>query len=135
MINNNILKNRKLLNILSDLTPINFFCVSTDKAANPVNIMGASKKIMEDLLISYSSRFSVTTARFANVAFSNGSLLDGSINRIFNNQPISCPTDIKRYFVSPEESGQICLIASILGKSGEVYFPNLDEKTLNHLIL
>ena len=75
--------------------------------------MGASKKIMEDLLISYSSRFSVTTARFANVAFSNGSLLDGSINRIFNNQPISCPTDIKRYFVSPEESGQICLIASI----------------------
>ena len=131
MVKNNIFKNKKLLNFFSDSVPESFFCVSTDKAANPVNIMGATKKIMEDLLMSYSKKIPVTTARFANVAFSNGSLLDGCIYRIINNQPISSPNDIKRFFVSPEESGQICLLASILGKSGEIYFPKLSKNDLN----
>ena len=101
--------------------------VSTDKAANPVNIMGASKCIMEDLVMAYNCHFKVTTARFANVAFSNGSLPDGWIHRFQKKQPLAAPSDIKRYFVSPEESGQICMLACILGNSGEVFFPKLGE--------
>lgn len=90
--------------------------------------MGGSKKIMEEMIMSYSNKYPVTTARFANVAFSNGSLPDGFLNRILKKQPISAPNDISRYFVSPEESGQICLIACILGKSGEIYFPKLNKE-------
>ena len=104
-----------------------FFCVSTDKAANPVNIMGASKRIMEDLVMAYNKYFKVTTARFANVAFSNGSLPDGWIHRLQKKQPLVAPSDVKRYFVSPEESGQICMLACILGNGGEVFFPKLGE--------
>lgn len=85
---------------------------------------------MEDVILSYSDQIKITTARFANVAFSNGSLLAGFIDRIFKNQPISCPTDVKRFFVSPEESGQICLLACILGKSGDIFFPKLASNTL-----
>ena len=107
--------------------PKHFFCVSTDKAANPVNIMGASKRIMEDLVMAYNTHFKVTTARFANVAFSNGSLPDGWIHRLQKKQPLAAPSDVKRYFVSPEESGQICMLACILGNGGEVFFPKLDE--------
>jgi FlaA1/EpsC-like NDP-sugar epimerase len=113
--------------VLTPSRPAHFFCVSTDKAANPVNIMGASKKIMEEVIMAYSGSFPVTTARFANVAFSGGSLPDGFINRIMKGQPLSAPSDVKRYFVSPEESGQICLLACILGKSGEIFFPKLAE--------
>jgi FlaA1/EpsC-like NDP-sugar epimerase len=130
MINNNIFKAKKLLNFLKDNKPKHFFCVSTDKAASPVNLMGASKKIMEDLIMSYSEIFKVTTARFANVAFSNGSLLAGYINRIQKKQPLSCPNDIKRFFVSPEESGQICLLSCILGESGQIFYPKLDKSNL-----
>lgn len=101
--------------------------MSTDKAANPVNIMGASKRIMEDLVMAYNSHFKVTTARFANVAFSNGSLPDGWIHRLQKKQPLAAPSDVKRYFVSPEESGQICMLACILGNGGEVFFPKLGE--------
>ena len=104
-----------------------YFCVSTDKAANPVNIMGASKRIMEDLVMAYNKYFKVTTARFANVAFSNGSLPDGWIHRLQKKQPLAAPSDVKRYFVSPEESGQICMLACILGNGGEVFFPKLGE--------
>jgi FlaA1/EpsC-like NDP-sugar epimerase len=129
MIENNVLRARKLLDLLIDYPPKHFFCVSTDKAANPVNIMGATKKLMEELIMSYSSKIPITTARFANVAFSNGSLLLGFIDRLNKNQPWSCPLGIKRFFVSPEESGQLCLIASILGKSGDIFYPILDENT------
>lgn len=125
LIENNDIKARKFLDLLAVYPPKHFFCVSTDKAANPVNIMGASKRIMEDLVMAYSSKFKVTTARFANVAFSNGSLPDGWIHRTMNKQPLAAPNDVKRYFVSPEESGQICMLACILGKSGEIFFPKL----------
>ena len=117
-----------LLDLLLEYPPQKFFCVSTDKAANPVNIMGGSKKIMEDMIMTYSNKFPVTTARFANVAFSNGSLPAGFLERISKNQPLSAPKDITRYFVSPQESGQICLLACIIGNSGEIYFPKLKKE-------
>jgi FlaA1/EpsC-like NDP-sugar epimerase len=128
LIKNNVINAKGLLDVLEVYPPKKFFCVSTDKAANPVNIMGGSKKIMEDMIMTYSNKFSVTTARFANVAFSNGSLPAGFLERISKNQPISAPNDITRYFVSPEESGQICLLACIIGKSGEIYFPKLRKE-------
>jgi len=127
LIENNDIKAKKLMDLLCEFPPKHFFCVSTDKAANPVNIMGASKRIMEDLVMAYNDRFKVTTARFANVAFSNGSLPDGWIHRLQKKQPLVAPSDVKRYFVSPEESGQICMLACILGKGGEVFFPKLGE--------
>ena len=127
LIENNDIKAKKLMDLLTVYPPKHFFCVSTDKAANPVNIMGASKRIMEDLVMAYNKYFKVTTARFANVAFSNGSLPDGWIHRMQKRQPLAAPSDVKRYFVSPEESGQICMLACILGKGGEVFFPKLGE--------
>ena len=127
LLENNCIKAKQLMDLLILYPPIHFFCVSTDKAANPVNVMGASKRIMEDLVMSYNKHFKVTTARFANVAFSNGSLPDGWIHRIQKRQPLAAPNDVKRYFVSPEESGQICMLACILGKPGEVFFPKLGE--------
>lgn len=127
LIENNDIKAKKLMDLLTIYPPKHFFCVSTDKAANPVNIMGASKRIMEDLVMAYNKYFKVTTARFANVAFSNGSLPDGWLHRIQKQQPLAAPSDVKRYFVSPEESGQICMLACILGKPGEVFFPKLGE--------
>ena len=127
LIENNDIKAKKLMDLLCEFPPKHFFCVSTDKAANPVNIMGASKRIMEDLVMAYNDHFKVTTARFANVAFSNGSLPDGWIHRLQKRQPLAAPCDVKRYFVSPEESGQICMLACILGRGGEVFFPKLGE--------
>jgi FlaA1/EpsC-like NDP-sugar epimerase len=128
LINNNIINAKGLLDILQEYTPKHFFCVSTDKAANPVNIMGGSKKVMEDMIMTYSKKYPVTTARFANVAFSNGSLPAGFLERISKGQPISAPKDVTRYFVSPEESGQICLLACIVGNTGEIYFPKLRKE-------
>ena len=130
MIKNNVLDAKRFLDYLNQHKPSHFFCVSTDKAANPVNVMGGSKKLMENVIMSYSKNMKITTARFANVAFSNGSLLYGYIERLLQRQPISCPSDVKRFFVSPEESGEICLLTSILGKSGDIYFPKLDKKQL-----
>jgi FlaA1/EpsC-like NDP-sugar epimerase len=127
MVYNNVIRAQKLLDLLSKNPPRHFFCVSTDKAANPVNIMGASKKLMEELIMAYSSLIPITTARFANVAFSNGSLLFGFLERLKNHQPWACPNNIKRFFVSPEESGELCLMASVLGESGDIFFPKLDE--------
>ena len=127
LIENNDIKAKKLMDLLTVYPPKHFFCVSTDKAANPVNIMGASKRIMEDLVMVYNKYFKVTTARFANVAFSNGSLPDGWLHRLQKQQPLAAPSDVKRYFVSPEESGQICMLACILGRAGEVFFPKLGE--------
>ena len=130
LIENKEIKAKKLMDLLCVFPPKHFFCVSTDKAANPVNIMGASKRIMEDLVMAYNEHFKVTTARFANVAFSNGSLPDGWIHRLQKKQPLAAPFDVKRYFVSPEESGQICMLACILGNGGEVFFPKLGEEQM-----
>lgn len=126
LLKNNVLNAKKLLDLLVEFPPDEYFCVSTDKAANPVNIMGASKRIMEDIIFSYSDKFPIKTARFANVAFSNGSLLAGFLARIQKLQPLSAPSDVKRYFVSPEESGQICLLSCILGQNREIFFPKLE---------
>lgn len=127
LLKNNVLHAKILLDLLAEFPPEEYFCVSTDKAANPVNIMGASKRIMEDLIFSYSDKFPVKTARFANVAFSNGSLPAGFLARISKLQPISAPMDVKRYFVSPEESGQICMLSCMLGNNREIFFPKLKE--------
>ena len=109
-----------------------YFCVSTDKAANPVNMMGASKRIMEMFLMKRSLQMPISTARFANVAFSDGSLLHGFNQRIQKRQPISAPNDIKRYFVTPKESGELCLMSCLLGENRDIFFPKLSEKL--HLI-
>tara|TARA_B100001175_G_scaffold173947_1_gene147636 strand:- start:7385 stop:8596 length:1212 start_codon:yes stop_codon:yes gene_type:complete len=130
MIKNNVIDAKRFLDHLRSNKPSHFFCVSTDKAANPVNVMGASKKLMENVIMSYSQDLKITTARFANVAFSNGSLLYGFIERLLQRQPISCPSDVNRFFLSPEESGEICLLTSILGNSGDIYFPKLNENQL-----
>ena len=127
LLQNNVLHATLLLDLLAQYPPEEYFCVSTDKAANPVNIMGASKRIMEDVIFSYSDKFPVKTARFANVAFSNGSLPAGFLARINKLQPLSAPFDVRRYFVSPEESGQICMLACMLGNNREIFFPKLEE--------
>jgi len=130
MIDNNVMRTKRLLDLLLEHPPAHFFCVSTDKAANPVNVMGASKKLMEEVLLGYSKFLPIKTARFANVAFSNGSLLAGFLQRLAKQQPFSSPLDVKRYFVSPEESGQLCLLACILGESGDIFFPKLGEEQM-----
>ena len=126
LIKNNVFGAVKLLKLCEENSPNYFFSVSTDKAANPVNIMGASKSLMEKLILSKKNLFRVSTARFANVAFSNGSLLDGFTYRLNKKQPLSCPSDIKRFFVTPEQSGQICLLATFLGETGNIFFPKLN---------
>lgn len=109
-----------------------YFCVSTDKAANPVNLMGASKRIMELYLADLGNQIAISSARFANVAFSDGSLLHSFEERLKQNHPIVAPTDVKRYFVTPKESGILCLMSCLFGENGEIYFPKLDEK--EHLV-
>ncbi|MBW8186495.1 UDP-N-acetylglucosamine 4,6-dehydratase [Shewanella nanhaiensis] len=109
-----------------------YFCVSTDKAANPINMMGASKRIMEMFLMRRSEEMTISTARFANVAFSDGSLLHSFNQRILKQQPIVAPTDIKRYFVTAQESGELCLMSCIFGENRDIFFPKLDENL--HLI-
>ncbi|MDB9989826.1 UDP-N-acetylglucosamine 4,6-dehydratase [Flavobacteriales bacterium] len=104
-----------------------YFCVSTDKAANPVNMMGASKKIMEMYVNRRSKDICVSMARFANVAFSDGSLLHGFNQRLLKKQPIVAPNDIRRYFVTPEESGQLCLLSCVFGENRDIFFPKLSE--------
>ena len=132
MIKVNILNTEQ--NILSaiEMSSKKYFCVSTDKAANPVNMMGASKRIMELFLSVYSNQMDISTARFANVAFSDGSLLEGFNQRIKKNQPISAPNDVKRYFLTPQESGELCLLSCLLGDNRDIFFPKLDENI--HLI-
>lgn len=127
LLRNNVTNAAKFLDLLTEYPPEEYFCVSTDKAANPVNIMGASKRLMEDVIFSYSDKFPVKTARFANVAFSNGSLPLGFLERMKKLQPLSGPSDVKRYFVSPQESGQICMLACMLGNNREIFFPKLKE--------
>lgn len=130
MIHNNVINAYELLSHLERRPPEKFFCVSTDKATNPVNVMGASKKLMEDVIMSFKDQLNITTARFANVAFSNGSLLYGFLRRLEKRQPLSCPSNVRRYFVSPEESGQICLLSCMLGDSGDIFYPKLDSGSM-----
>lgn len=126
LIKNNVFGIIKLIRLCLKKQPNYFFSVSTDKATNPVNIMGASKSLMEKIIISVKDKIRVSTARFANVAFSNGSLLHGFEYRLLKKQPLSCPSNIKRFFVTPKQSGEICLLATFLGDSGDIFFPKLD---------
>jgi FlaA1/EpsC-like NDP-sugar epimerase len=132
MVRVNILNSIAVLKMPACQNLKNYFCVSTDKAANPVNLMGASKRIMEKFLIKESSERSISMARFANVAFSDGSLLDGFSRRISNCQPLSAPIDVERYFVTFRESAILCLMSGFLGQNREIYFPKLSEE--KHLI-
>ena len=125
MVQVNVVNTVKTLEQASSLGARKYFCVSTDKAANPVNMMGASKRIMEMFLARASRRLPVSTARFANVAFSDGSLLHGFNQRILKRQPISAPEDVRRYFISPRESGELCLASCLLGENRDVFFPKL----------
>lgn len=132
MIDVNIFNTEKTLQQSIDKGVKKYFCVSTDKAANPVNMMGASKRIMEMFLMRKSEKIKISTARFANVAFSDGSLLYGFDQRIKKHQPIVAPSDIKRYFVIPKESGELCLMSCIFGENRDIFFPKLSEDL--HLI-
>jgi FlaA1/EpsC-like NDP-sugar epimerase len=128
MIDTNIFNTNKTIEHSIKNKAKKYFCVSTDKAANPVNMMGSTKKIMEMFVLNKSSDINISMARFANVAFSDGSLLFGFKNRILKKQPIVAPNDIKRYFMTPEESGQLCLMSCIFGDNGDIFFPKLNEK-------
>lgn len=132
MIDVNIFNTDKTIEQSIEGSTQKYFCVSTDKAANPVNMMGASKKIMEMFLMRRSKDIKISTARFANVAFSDGSLLHGFNQRIQKKQPIVAPYDVKRYFVTPQESGELCLMSSIFGENRDIFFPKLSERL--HLI-
>ena len=128
MITVNILNTIKTLEMAREHGARKYFCVSTDKAANPVNMMGASKRIMEMFLMRHSRDLPVSTARFANVAFSDGSLLYGFNQRFVKHQPISAPHDVRRYFVTPQESGELCLMSCLLGANRDIFFPRLCEQ-------
>lgn len=128
MINVNILNTEKTIRQAIKLGSQKYFCVSTDKAANPVNMMGASKRIMELFLMRRSLEIPISTARFANVAFSDGSLLHGFHQRILKNQPIAAPDDVRRYFVTFQESGELCLLSCLLGNNRDIFFPKLNEE-------
>lgn len=132
MIEVNILNTLKTIRQSKEKGTKKYFCVSTDKAANPVNMMGASKRIMELFLMRESKDLPISTARFANVAYSDGSLLDSFKKRVEKRQPIVAPSDVKRYFVSKEESGQICLLSALLGENRDIFFPKLNPE--EHLI-
>ena len=132
MIDVNIFNTDKTIRQSIDNGTKKYFCVSTDKAANPINMMGASKRIMEMFLMRRSLDINISTARFANVAFSDGSLLHGFNQRIEKMQPIAAPSDIKRYFVTPQESGELCLMSCIFGENRDIFFPKLSESL--HLI-
>lgn len=132
MIDVNISNTNKTVELALEQGAQKYFCVSTDKAANPVNMMGASKRIMEMYLMRSSLKLPISTARFANVAFSDGSLLHGFNQRFAKRQPISAPSDVRRYFVTPQESGELCLMSCLLGENRDIFFPKLSEKL--HLI-
>ena len=132
MIDVNILNTDKTIKQAIKKSSKKYFCVSTDKAANPVNMMGASKRIMEMFIMRRSQEIKISTSRFANVAFSDGSLLHGFNQRIAKRQPIAAPSDVRRYFVTPKESGELCLMSCIFGENRDIFFPKLSESL--HLI-
>jgi len=128
MIQTNIFNTEKTIDQSIHNNTKKYFCVSTDKASNPVNLMGASKRVMELVAMKKSSEISISSSRFANVLFSDGSLVHSFIKRVEKRQPLVAPLDIKRYFITPEESGQLCLLSTIFGENKDVFFPKLDEK-------
>ena len=128
----NIVNTIKTIELSREMAAKNYFCVSTDKAANPVNMMGASKRIMEMFIMRESLTQNISMARFANVAFSDGSLLHGFNQRFSKKQPFSAPSDVRRYFLTPQESGELCLLAGLLGNNRDIFFPKLSEKL--HLV-
>lgn len=128
----NIFNTLKTLRLTKQMGTKKYFCVSTDKAANPVSMMGASKRIMEMFLMRESLVQTISMARFANVAFSDGSLLHGFNQRISKRQPFSAPNDVKRYFITPKESGELCLLSGMLGENRDIFFPKLSKRL--HLI-
>ena len=128
MIMVNVFNTIKTLQLAKEMGAKKYFCVSTDKAANPVNMMGASKRIMEMFLMRESLTQEISMARFANVAFSDGSLLHGFDQRFIKKQPLSAPNDVRRYFVTPQESGELCLLSGLLGDNRDIFFPKLSEK-------
>jgi FlaA1/EpsC-like NDP-sugar epimerase len=128
----NVFNTIKTLRLAKEMKSKKYFCVSTDKAANPVNMMGASKRIMEMFLMQESLSQNISMARFANVAFSDGSLLHGFNQRFAKRQPFSAPNDVRRYFLTPQESGELCLLSGLLGENRDIFFPKLSEKL--HLI-
>ncbi|MDA8649046.1 UDP-N-acetylglucosamine 4,6-dehydratase [Alphaproteobacteria bacterium] len=132
MIMVNVFNTVKTLRLVQEMGAKKYFCVSTDKAANPVNMMGASKRIMEMFLMRESLTQNISMARFANVAFSDGSLLNGFNQRFAKKQPFSAPNDVRRYFVTPQEAGELCLLSGLLGNNRDIFFPKLSEKL--HLI-
>ena len=132
MLSVNIVNTIKTFRLARDNGAKKYFCVSTDKAANPVNMMGASKRIMEIFLMRESETMPIAMARFANVAFSDGSLLHGFNQRFAKHQPFSAPNDVRRYFLTPQESGELCLMSAVLGGNREIFFPKLSEHL--HLI-
>ena len=132
MIMVNVFNTFKTLRMAKEMGAKKYFCVSTDKAANPVNMMGASKRIMEMFLMRESLTQNISMARFANVAFSDGSLLHGFNQRFSKRQPFAAPNDVRRYFVTPQESGELCLLSGLLGNNRDIFFPKLSEKL--HLI-
>jgi UDP-N-acetylglucosamine 4,6-dehydratase len=128
MVDVNILNTIKTIEMAAASGARKYFCVSTDKAANPVNMMGASKRIMEMFVQRFGERIPISTARFANVAFSDGSLLHGFQQRLLKDQPIAAPNDVRRYFVTPQESGELCLMSAIFGENGDIFFPKLNDE-------
>ena len=132
MIMVNVFNTIKTLRLAKALGAKKYFCVSSDKAANPVNMMGASKRIMEMFLFRESVTQNISMARFANVAFSDGSLLHGFNQRFAKKQPLAAPNDVRRYFVTPQESGELCLLSGLLGENQDIFFPKLSDKL--HLI-
>ncbi len=132
MIMVNVFNTIKTINLSKQMGSQNYFCVSTDKAANPVNMMGASKRIMEMFLMRESLNQNITMARFANVAFSDGSLLHGFNQRFAKGQPFAAPNDVRRYFITPQESGELCLLSGLLGSNRDIFFPKLSKRL--HLI-
>ncbi len=128
MIEVNILNTTRMIGRVMDRGTRRYFCVSTDKATNPVNVMGATKRMMEMCLMQYSRRIPVSTARFANVAFSDGSLLHGFCQRLMKRQPVSAPFDVRRYFITPQESGELCLMSCILGENRDIFFPRPSDR-------
>ena len=128
MIMVNVFNTIKTLRMAKEMGTKKYFCVSTDKAANPVNMMGASKRIMEMFLMRESLTQDISMARFANVAFSDGSLLHGFNQRVSKRQPLSAPSDVRRYFLTPQESGELCLMSGLLGDNRDIFFPKLNQQ-------
>ncbi len=144
LIQTNVLQVDRFLSTLKQNSPCDVFAVSTDKACAPASLMGASKRLMEQVVLWHGqhsgslignasgdrpSLSRVACTRFANVAFSDGSLLAGFLFRIRKSQPLAGPNDVRRYFITEEEAGQICLLTAALAENGQIFVPRLDPES------